>query len=201
MSEYLIVFVISLCITMTVYLAFPVICMIRGKKYSAAKLNRIAVINSAAAWLILSVIIAAGGGEPSTNGILVWFPVSYWLLRKKCFEAPSQEDTATIEGEITGSTYCPHCYKYIPEDADYCPYCAAAISPQKPYAKILLTVGILFAVLFVVGIVISLIGQLTQSTEIAPTPSPYIESVGDNNPTKLYNDFIEELQEAGKRSK
>lgn len=81
---------LSLIITVFLYLLFPVILVIRGKKYKASTINKIVIING----MVVVAIFSAIKGEPGTGGFVLWTAVAYWLLKKKCLLVQPTQQTA-----------------------------------------------------------------------------------------------------------
>jgi hypothetical protein len=99
-SEIITTILVSLCLTVFLYMLVPVILIIRGKQYPASKIKKIAIINGAIVWLICTLIASANGNTSGSGAVFLWTWVGYKLLMKKlATDAPVKSKPAKSKQE------------------------------------------------------------------------------------------------------
>lgn len=83
----------GIILTAFAYLLVPMIIVVMGGKYPKKKLKRLVIINGIVVWLIFSFIAVSMDGTPRTGAVILWSYVGYWILKKKCLEEDTEDNT------------------------------------------------------------------------------------------------------------
>ena len=93
-STVVLTFILSLLITIFVYLLVPTIVILRKKEYKQSKIRRIAIINGIVCFLLFSVIqIELGGDGGNVGACLLWSFVGYWLMKQNCLLDDEEDES------------------------------------------------------------------------------------------------------------
>lgn len=84
------VMLLNIAVTALMYMAIP-LCVIMycwgfERKLTKKVINRIAILNALAVWLIVQVIKSSQVNESTSMAVLFWGYTSHWLLMKTCLK-------------------------------------------------------------------------------------------------------------------
>lgn len=132
--------VVSLIITIFIYLFIPICLIISGKKFKPSTIKKIAIINTVVCFIGLSAFTLAMANEPAGAGsCALLFFVAYRILEKRCLQ----------------DKQCAHCGADMPAKATVCDSCGcideSTFKATRPKRSIGKTIGSIVAYLFVLG--------------------------------------------------
>ena len=117
------VIVLDLIVTVFLYLIVPIILCLSERKMTLPQIKKIAILNGAMVWLIITIVRVEQGGDGKSAAGLVWAFIAYWLMKKKCLH---KENKLKQNHE-----YCHGCGNVLPIGSDFCGNCGTKIDAHN----------------------------------------------------------------------